>query len=259
MIILTIDTDWAPHEATASVLNKVRALGIKTTVFFSAPSPVPYWPLLEVGAHPDLSRRHVPSDGGGPMSMATMEHDRDVQKAESDILSAFRVSIPEAECVRTHRFYWHSDLARVMAKNGFLYDSSMILPYLPGIRGFKVGNLTRWPVWASDHLHLLRRFPLDRLEMPYLDEPGLKIFCFHVTYLHLNVRSLADFNMISKRLSPGQSPPEPRTGAGIWTLFELLAGKIAKTSQGCWLRDIPESWLLNNLALPENPAEDAPK
>jgi hypothetical protein len=250
MILLTIDTDWAPAEATENVLNKVRALGIKTTVFFSSPSPVPYWPLLEVGAHPDLSRRQVPPDHGGPMSMATIEQDLNVLKAEGEILKTFKDTIPQADCVRTHRFYWHSDLARVMAKSGFGHDSSMILPYLPGIKGFKVGNLTRWPVWASDHLHLLRRFPLNRLDMPYLNEPGLKIFCFHVTYLHLNTRSLADFNMIQKRLGQGHGDDLAQKGDGIWTLFELLAEKIAKTSQGVWLKDIPPSMILQNQTLP---------
>ncbi|MDR1395790.1 MAG: hypothetical protein LBK52_06455 [Deltaproteobacteria bacterium] len=250
MILLTIDTDWAPDEATAWVLEKVRSLGIKTTVFFSSPSPVEYWPLLEAGAHPDLSRRHVPDDGGGPMSMAAVEHDRNVQKTEGEILETFKNNIPQAACVRTHRFYWHSDLARVMARSGFLHDSSLILPYMPGIRGFKVGRLSRWPVWASDHLHLMRRFPLDRLEMPYFSEPGLKIFCFHVTYLYLNARSLDDFNMIRSRLGQEKGAFKPLSGAGIWTLFELLAEKIARSSQGLWLSDLPASQVLDNLSLP---------
>ncbi|MDR1576639.1 MAG: hypothetical protein LBT86_00180 [Deltaproteobacteria bacterium] len=248
MIILTIDTDWAPQEATAFVLKKVQALGVKTTVFFSDPSPIPYWPLLEVGAHPDLSRRHAFQDPGGSMAMASFEHDAQVMAAESHILSQFKKNIPEAEAVRTHRFYWHSDLARVMAKNGFLYDSSMILPYMPGLKGFRVGRLLRWPVWASDHLHLGRHFPLDRLAMPYLDEPGLKIFCFHVTYLYLNARSLEDFNMIRVRLGQDQEEHKPLPGAGVWTLFELLAERIAKTSTGRWLRDLPEDLILKNLS-----------
>jgi hypothetical protein len=248
MIILTIDTDWAPQAATAEVLKKVQKLGVKATVFFSEPSPIPYWPLLEVGAHPDLSRRQTPPDPGGPMSMATMEHDAAVLRAEGEILAEFQKNIPQAQAARTHRFYWHSDLARVMAKNGFIHDSSMILPYMPHIKGFQVGKLFRWPVWASDHLHLMRHFPLDRLDMPYLAEPGLKIFCFHVTYLYLNARSLDDFNMIRARLGSGATL-EPRPGPGIWTLFELLAEKIAQTSQGHWLRDIPDSLVLKNLTL----------
>ncbi|MDR1870691.1 MAG: hypothetical protein LBS60_01985 [Deltaproteobacteria bacterium] len=248
MIVLTIDTDWAPQEATLAVLEKVKALNIKTTVFFSEPSPLPYWPNLEVGAHPDLSRRHAFLDPGGPMSMASMEHDRQIQAVESDILASFRAAIPAAEAARTHRFYWHSDLARVMAKNGFQHDSSMILPYMPGIKGFRVGKLLRWPVFASDHLHLMRKFPLDRLEAPGLTSEGLKIFCFHVTYLYLNASSLEDFNMIRARLGQGESP-KPKAGAGIWTLFELLAEKIAQTSSGYHLRDLPEDMILKNLTL----------
>ena len=245
MIILTIDTDWAPEPATRAVLAKVRNLGIKTTVFFSRPSPIPPWPLLEIGAHPDLSRRHVPPDGGGALDMAAVEHDQNVLEAEAEILGSYRAALPEAEAVRTHRFYWHSDLSQVMSRAGYRHDSSMILPHQPGLMGFRVGRLTRWPVWASDHLHLIRRFPLDRLELPYLDSAGLKIFCFHVTYLYLNTRSLADFNMGKARL--GEEEPAPgRSGPGIWNLFEMLAEKVYKETGGLWLRDIPEDFVIKN-------------
>ncbi|KXS56183.1 MAG: hypothetical protein AMR96_04275 [Candidatus Adiutrix intracellularis] len=248
MIILTIDTDWAPAGPTRIILEKVRALGIKTTVFFSTPSPLPSWPLLETGAHPDLSRRCVPDDGGGPLSMATLKHDADVLSAESQILQDYRTALPEAEAVRTHRFYWHSDLARVMGRTGFTHDSSLIIPYHPGLMGFKTGRLYRWPVWASDHLHLMRRFPLNRLALPYLDSPGLKIFCFHITYLYLNAQNLEDFNMIKTRLNNDHEPMK-RAGPGIWNLFEMLAEKIYKTSEGSWLRDLPASHFLQNLEL----------
>jgi len=249
MIILTIDTDWAPETATRVVMDRVRALGLKVTVFFSEPSPVPPWPLLEIGAHPDLSRRHVPADSGGPLAMATLKHDQDVLEAEAGILGAYRAVLSEVEAVRTHRFYWHSDLARVMGRAGFIHDSSMILPYQPGIMGFKVGRLTRWPVWASDHLHLVRRFPLGRLDMPYLDRPGLKIFCFHVAYLYLNARSLADFDMVRARLGEDEAPAG-RPGPGIWNLFEMLAERAYKETGGLWLGDIPADHVLRNQALP---------
>ncbi len=168
MIVLTIDTDWAPDYATRAVLERVRGLGVKTTVFFSTPSPVEYWPELEPGCHPDLSQRVARPDGGEkpPLALAGREHDAAVESAEEAILTAYKAAIAGASAVRTHRFYWHSDLSRLMVRTGFVCDSSMILPYHPGLGGFKVGRLRRWPVWASDHLHLARRLPFDRLEMP---------------------------------------------------------------------------------------------
>ncbi|MDR2935496.1 MAG: hypothetical protein LBV70_06445 [Candidatus Adiutrix sp.] len=242
MIILTIDTDWAPAWATLAVLDRVRALGLKVTVFFSRPNPAPPWPLLEIGAHPDLSRRHVPADGDDPLAMATPEHDQGVLEAEAGILAAYRGALPEAYAVRTHRFYWHSDLSRVMSRAGFLHDSSMILPYQPGLTGFKVGRLTRWPVWGSDQLHLTRRYPLDRLELPGLDRPGLKIYCFHVAYLYLNARSLADFDMIKTRLGEDEKPAV-RPGPGVWDFFERLAERAGRETGGLWLKDIPAEFV----------------
>ena len=90
MILLTIDTDWAPEEATRVVLEKVRALRIKTTVFFSAPSPLPFWPELEVGCHPDLSRRFAGQAEGGDLDQAGAGHDAAALAAEGDILKSYR-------------------------------------------------------------------------------------------------------------------------------------------------------------------------
>lgn len=261
MIILTIDTDWAPEEATRAVLARVMALGIKCTVFFSTgqagglfadgPGPPPSWALLEEGCHPDLSRR-LPACGhdrpGGrddPFGMASLEEDQGVDRDEARILGAYRQAFPQARAVRTHRFYWHSDLSRNMAANGFVHDSSLIMPFHPGLTGFRVGRLRRWPVWSSDHLHLARRLPLNRLEMPNLDKPGLKIFCFHVAYLYLNASSLDDFNMIRQRLGAGGEEAGRSEGPGVWNLFEMLAERIYKRSKGWWLADLEPDFLLN--------------
>ena len=267
MIILTIDTDWAPEEATRAVLGRVRDLGVKCTVFFSTPQPDLYdgeaalsWPLLEEGCHPDLSRRTMICDQGRPLinsvegrpdgrdddffGMASLEEDQGVDRDEARILGAYRRAFPRATAVRTHRFYWHSDLSRNMAATGFIHDSSLIMPFHPGLTGFKVGRLHRWPVWSSDHLHLARRLPLDRLEMPNLDKPGLKIFCFHVAYLYLNASSLDDFNMIRQRLKGEKVERERPAGPGIWDLFEMLAERIYKRSKGWWLSDLEPEFLI---------------
>ncbi len=247
MIILTIDTDWAPDRATAAVLEKVNALGVKVTVFFSTPSPGPAWPLLEVGAHPDLSRRVATERQGDGLAVAHPEHQAAAEAAEERILTDYRRAFPEARAVRTHRFHWHSDLSRVMVRTGFAHDSSMILPYHPGLKGFRVGRLTRWPVWASDHLHLARRLPLDHLAFPNGNQPGLKIFCFHVAYLHLNAAGLDDFNMISHRLeSAAPAPARPQARPGVWDLFQRLAEKIHREQNGgSWLDEIPPEYLVD--------------
>ncbi|MDR0881956.1 MAG: hypothetical protein LBP55_05380 [Candidatus Adiutrix sp.] len=246
MIILTIDTDWAPEEATGAVLEKVRALGVKVTVFFSTPSAVTEapWPLLEIGCHPDLSRRQGQSQPDGGLAMATLADDAAVDAAESGILSDYRSAFPRARAIRTHRFYWHSDLSRNLVKNGFVHDSSMIMPFHPGLQGFKVGKLTRWPVWSSDHLHLARHLPLDRLALPNLESPGLKIFCFHVAYLHLNVASLSEFNMVKTRLADGRGREPVASGPGVWDLFEKLAARVLEESPGRWLSEIPPEFIV---------------
>ena len=246
MIVLTIDTDWAPQAATRAVLERVQNLGVKVTTFFSTPSPVSAWPLLETGCHPDLSRRRtvLNDEETDHLAVATPAHNQAVDVAEGDILADYRTAFPEAGAVRTHRFYWHSDLPRLMTRHGFCHDSSLILPFHPDLKGFRVGRLTRWPVWSSDHLHLARKLPLDRLEMPNWREPGLKIFCFHVAYLYLNASDLGDFNMIREGLSEN-SPPQATDGPpGVWNLFEALAAEVLKESPGVWLSEIPSQYII---------------
>lgn len=247
VIILTIDTDWASEEATKAVLEKLKVLPIKTTVFFSTPSPVQPWPLLEVGCHPDLSRRQgLPVPGSG-LERATTEHDLAVRTSEGEILGDYRHSFPEVRTVRTHRFYWHSDLPKLMVGHGFSHDSSLIMPFHPGLKGFRVGKLLRWPVWSSDHLHLARKLPLNRLAMPHWFEGGLKIFCFHVAYLYYNTSCLEDLNLITATAPSGNGEARPDRGkAGVWDLFLLLAEAINRQSQGNWLGDIPPDFILSN-------------
>lgn len=233
-----------------AVLEKVKALPIKTTVFFSTPYPITPWPLLEIGCHPDLSRRQAPPGPGSGLDQATAEHDLGVKAAEGEILANYRQCFPAAVTVRTHRFYWHSDLPRLMVSHGFTHDSSMILPFHPGLKGYRVGKLTRWPVWSSDHLHLARHLPLNRLALPQWSEEGLKIFCFHVAYLYYNTSSLGDFNMITTAVPPPADEAQPLSNkAGVWDLFLLLAEAIHRQSQGYWLSDIPQDFILNNEVL----------
>jgi len=246
MIILTIDTDWAPDNATTAVLERIRKLGIKASVFFSTAPPVPLWEKIEAGCHPDLSNRLIKSDIWDAAqtfpAQATPAYESSVRDFETAVLNSYKKLMPQADLIRTHRFYWHSDLPKVYKAAGFTLDSSMILPYHPHISGFRTGSVLRFPVWASDHLHLARKFPLDVLKMPGFDSPGLKIFCFHVAYLYLNTSSLADFNMVQMR---ELRPPQTKK-AGIRDLFELLAERIYKTGEAYHIKEIPEEFVLNN-------------
>jgi hypothetical protein len=193
---------------------------------------------LEPGCHPDLSQRTPAFNAAiAPLQMAPREHSAAVEEAEAGILREYKTAIAGAKAVRTHRFYWHSDLSRLMARTGFEHDSSMILPYQPHLTGFKVGRLKRWPVWASDHLHLARQYPCNKLEMPNWSTPGLKIFCFHVAYLYLNANNLGDFNMIREGLA-GEEAPKNSGKPGVWDLFELLAGEIARKGTGWFLGEL---------------------
>ena len=246
MIILTIDTDWAPEEATLAILEKIKSLPIKTTVFFSTPSPLAPWALLEAGCHPDLSRRQAQPSLEAQASLesalapATLEHDAAVKEAEGAILADYRQVFPQAQAVRTHRFYWHSDLSRLLVSQGFSHDSSLIMPFHPGLKGFRVGRLTRWPVWSSDHLHLARGLPLDSLRMPNWADEGLKIFCFHVAYLYHNTSCLKDFNMITAS-QPSERNKTISRKAGVWDLFLNLSEEVYKRStSGYWLSEIPQ-------------------
>ncbi|MGL4208568.1 MAG: hypothetical protein ACRCTY_04195 [Candidatus Adiutrix sp.] len=246
MIILTIDTDWAPQAAVEDVLTRVQALGLKHTVFFSEPPTMALGPQVELGCHPDFLGSHTPPKApkhdeaimAPPQTGRGAEPQGVIEQDESAIIKGYRQAFPTASAIRTHRFFWHSDLSRLFVGHDFLNDSSLILPFHPGLCGFTVGKLRRWPVWSSDHLHLARKLPLNRLEMPNFNAPGLKIFCFHVAYLYLNSSSLAGFNMINHQITEKHKSYQNHK-CGVWNLFELLAEKIYKKGQGVWLGELP--------------------
>lgn len=221
MIVFSFDSDWAPQFVIDHVAEKLDAAGIRATFFLTSPYVISARTDIEIGIHPNF------------MSDSTQG------KTEKEVLGTLKRWHPSAVGSRSHRFYWHSNLADTLSEGGILYDSSILMPYQPRLAPFKVGRIMRIPVWWSDGLHLLSRMPFKVSELPNLNKPGLKVFNFHPIHIYLNTASQDRYHTMVKIVDPlFEADPEvlssyKEDGFGIGTLFgdllEYVAGHDKKS------------------------------
>lgn len=217
MIILTFDTDWAPSFVMESVLNKLKCAQLKATFFCTSPVDIENKPNIEFGIHPNFM------------------NDSTQGSSEKKILEHLTALFPAAVGMRTHRLYWHSGLNKKLLDYGILYDASIMMPFHANLGSVTVGQLIRFPTWWSDNIHLTNGLPLDRVELPNMNKPGLKIFNFHPIHIYLNTNSMISYYEKMKRLHPirKQSPAVlsryREKGEGIGTFFDLFCEYIIRS------------------------------
>ena len=100
--------------------------------------------------------------------------------------------VPTARVMRTHGLYQSTNMFHFICDTypQIVADCSLFLPYSrnlePALHYFGRQNrkLVRLPTFFSDDVAW--RWPRWRYSMALLDEPGLKIFCFHPIHVALN-------------------------------------------------------------------------
>lgn len=165
-LCLSFDTDWVPPFVLEHALMPTVERGLRATVFCTGAYALP--PGMEAALHPNL----MPDSTQG----------RDPESIMAGLLD----QVPGAVGVRTHRMYWHGGLYGLFARHGMAYDSSMLLPFQPGLRPSAHNDIVRLPVWWSEAAHRHRGLPLHRFAPPGLDQPGLKVLLFHPIHIYLN-------------------------------------------------------------------------
>lgn len=220
MIILTFDSDWVPPFILDDLARLLAEGDLRGTLFVTDKEMNPAEGRLEVGLHPNL------------MADSTQG------KTPADVIAMLTAAHAGARSIRTHRLFWHGGLLSLLAKAGLRYDGSSAMPFHPGLRPVRIGGLLRLPIWWGDNLHLMEDLPCDRVELPALAAPGLKVFNFHPIHLYLNTVSLADYRatMQSIRSLPEATPemlaPYVQKGPGLRDFFKALAGNCRRANEG---------------------------
>ena len=167
--VMTFDADWAPDYIIEDLVELLNEYRVKGTLFCTDyfPNPSQY---LETGIHPNF------------MSDST----------QGDTVDAVIQNLLErasCRCVRTHRFFWYSDLLNIFAKYKILVDSSLYLPLQQYLQPSRYKEIYRIPVWWSDNLHLEKEFT-DIRSIDNFYSHGLKVLDFHPINIFYNTASI---------------------------------------------------------------------
>lgn len=215
---LTFDTDWVPQFILDDVLALLQEADLPGTFFCTGPY-APFPSSMEAGLHPNFLRN------------STMGN------TEEECLTFIRRLYPQAIGSRSHCYYWHNRLRNLFLEQGLRYDSSQLLPLQPGLRPHAVFDLTHFPVWYSDGVHMQLGASCDRFAPEGLWESGLKVLLFHPLHIYLNSRSGRE----SKELLGGKDVPavteelrsKRRSGHGMRTLFLAALRHIQESGVPC--------------------------
>ncbi len=233
-IALTFDTDWVPDFVLEPVLDQLESCGLNATFFFTSSTNISTHSGIEKAIHPNFMEDSTQGD------------------SVEEILDTLLESFPNACGVRTHRLFWYSGLVHPLKKRNILYDSSIFLPFSPHLSPVRYDPIIRVPYWWSDHRHLLRELRFDRIQLPNLTEPGLKVFDFHPLHVYLNTPDLEAHSEFMNDLHPIQDTTKSQLeeyqfdGKGIGTFFETFCNYIKSNnlSSSC-LKDIINHYSTN--------------
>jgi hypothetical protein len=134
-------------------------------------------PLSEIGIHPNFLQGTT--QGKNP----------------AEIMKNLLREFPSAKSVRTHGMVYSASIAHMFAIYGLDVDSSIFLGGMKGIQPLVTRyngsqKILRVPYYWSDDGNLFYNTVWSK---NILDEPGLKVLCFHPTHVFLNTCCWKDY------------------------------------------------------------------
>lgn len=239
LICLTVDVEWAHPEVLADLTRAFDERGLRATLFCTHPNITAG--NHERALHPNF-RKH-----GDTMRWLSRQHADFGSWSEPLVYDAVvrhtKSFCSEAIGVRAHSLFYDSDLLPAYRAHGLRYDSSVFLPFMPGITPVcKESGILELPIFYMDHIDIVGRMTDFRVTSLRLNRPGLKVFGFHPNVVFLNARSIDDY-LASK---PYYHDVEKltamrRPGRGARTVFfELLDYIVDRQKQALPLRDVCE-------------------
>ena len=229
LICLTVDVEWAHPEVLADLTRAFDERGLRATLFCTHPN-IPAG-NHERALHPNF-RKH-----GDTMGLLSRQHGDFATWNEPQIYD-FVVGHTKSFCaeavgVRTHSLFYDRDLLPIYRAHALRYDSSVFLPFMPGIAPVhRECGILELPIFYMDHIDIVDRMTDFRVASLRLDRPGLKVFDFHPNIVFINARSNDDY-LASK---PYYHDVEKlaamrRPGRGVRTVFFELLDYVAERPQ----------------------------
>ncbi|KMY69004.1 hypothetical protein AAU61_05520 [Desulfocarbo indianensis] len=173
MVSITIDTDWVVPEILADTMGLLAYYGQTATVFCTSEYS------------PDLIGRH---------ETALHPNYFDRSLSEEDHVKRMLDLYPEAIGIRGHGLYFNGRLMTdIYPRHGIKYSSDYMMPYMEGIRPFRLVELWEMPIYFSD-MTWLRLKNTKQAAAPLAEGnftvENLYVFCFHPIHIYLNTPSV---------------------------------------------------------------------
>ena len=184
---------------------------------------------LEIGIHPDVLRL----DG--------------YRQAAAPLLKLY----PQATSTRSHSLTASARFYPEMHSLGLRRCSNWEMTLFPGLRPIQleaVDRLHELPIYFSDAGYLVRlarnggRFADCVLPELRLDQPGMKVFCFHAIHIYLNSGELAHYQAVRGNLQdvPRLTAARDLSRPGVRRLLIDLLGALAGSGIApCRLDEVP--------------------
>lgn len=227
--VFTFDTDWVPQFMLDRTLALVEQGGIKATVFCTGPYRLGSPDTFEAALHPNF----LPGSTQGD--------------TPTQVMAGLKKLYPDAIGSRSHRYFWHSGIRKLLVEQGMKYDCSQYLPAHPRAGVVDHLGLLRAGTWWSDNLHMLNGYGMTEFTPPRLDSPGLKVLDIHPVHVFFNTPDLDWFRDVMSRLPDLPDITEDEAiemrfdGHGIGTVFEAAMNYAHKTgTPAVTMRDIVE-------------------
>ena len=191
-IAFSLDIDWAGEDLISETAGFFIENEIPITVFCTHPSQVltdlGSHPLVELGIHPNYAAGSSQGDSIAEVTDYCME------------------LVPDARCMRGHRWYSSNDVYDILVERGILFDSndcSMMDIVEPFIHRSGIMCI---PVFFEDGGLLWNNIEPDFSEngKHYFSRPCLKVVDLHPIHFMLNTPNYEYYRNVSDSFSRGE-------------------------------------------------------
>jgi peptidoglycan/xylan/chitin deacetylase (PgdA/CDA1 family) len=172
-IAISIDPDWAPEAVVQDTLDLLRQHRANATLFMTN--------VLDL----DLSGHEI----------AIHPHFESFDYESH--LRARLTQFPDAIGTRSHSLFDTQRLQEIYERLGIRYQSNVLMYREPNLRPYRVSRtVVELPIFWMDNVYMMMEgegasFALTDLK---IEEPGLKLFCFHPIHIFLNSPSMRLYN-----------------------------------------------------------------
>ena len=228
-VAVTIDVEWAHPEVLRDVLSLLDERGVTATLFCTHDG-------IDAGRHERALHPNFLREGNSAWNdPSVVEAARQGELAYwRRVVEAWRNFAPEAVGVRPHGLFYQSLLLPIYAEAGLQYDSSDFLPLMTGLQPvWKGSGILELPIYYMDYWDMREQATGFSLENLRLDEPGLKVLCFHPNLIYANYSCVGSYLETKGDYHDPRKLLEFRRAAsktGVRDLFLRLLDRLATSA-----------------------------